>query len=273
VAEAGQGTVGTPEVCAAVLSLTALAFERHEGFRLGPLDLEVGPGEFLALLGPNGAGKTTLLELASGGLAPRSGEARLFGRDPHRASRRWVARRVAVLPQQVSFPFALSVEEVVAQGRWPHLRGLRLGGSRDRKVVERAMERARVSEFARRDIRALSGGERQRVFLAKVLAQEPRLLMLDEPTASLDPGHIVRVLGPLVEEARERGLSILMASHDIGLASALADRVLLMKEGKAVALGPPGEVLEEERLREVYEAPLAVDEHPRTGRPRVWLDL
>lgn len=260
------------EAAGPILSLAGIVVRRGE-FELGPVDLALAPGEVAALLGPNGAGKTTLLDAAAGLLASASGEIRLDGRDPAGAPRSWVARRIAVLPQRLSFPFALSVGEVVAQGRWPHLRGLRLGGERDREIVAAALRRTDAAGLRERDVRTLSGGELQRVLLAKALAQEPRVLLLDEPTANLDPGHIVRVLGPLVREVREAGLAVLMASHDLDLACALSDRVVLLDDGRVVAAGPPAEVVSERSLREVYDAPLRVEPHPRTGRPRVRLEL
>lgn len=256
-----------------ILSLSGVTFARPGGFRLGPVELGIRAGEILGLLGPNGAGKSTLLELAAGCLLPEAGEVRLFGRAPGGTSRRWVAQRVAVLPQRLGLPFALTVRELVFQGRWPHLRGLRLGGSRDREIVRGALEQARVLEFANRDVRTLSGGELQRVLLAKAIAQEPKLLLLDEPTASLDPGHVSAVLGPLVQQARREGVALLLATHDITLAAAVADRVLLLDRGRCRALGSPAETLTEQNLRETYAADLRVERDPSTGRPRVWLTL
>jgi iron complex transport system ATP-binding protein len=257
---------------AAALAVEGVRFSRKAGFRLGPLDLELRDGEVLALLGPNGAGKTTLLELAAGVLRPESGSVKLFGREAARIPHLHVARLVALLPQGLAFPFPMAVEEVVMQGRWPHLRWLRIAGSRDRAVAEEAMRRTGVEGLRGRDVRTLSSGERQRVLLAKALAQRPRLLLLDEPTANLDPGHQARILDRVAGEAREGGLAVLLASHDLNVAAAYADRVLVLRDGEAVASGAPAEVLTQELLREVYDAPLLVEPDPRSGRPRIWLE-
>jgi len=235
------------------------------------IDLVLDPGEVLAIIGPNGAGKSTLLRLASGLLRPSAGEARLLDRDLRTMRPREVASQVAVVPQESPVPAGLIVREMVALGRTPYARLLLGPTKHDREAVDWALAAAGVTELAGRFVDELSGGERQRVILARALAQEPRLLLLDEPTANLDLHHQVAMLELVRGLTRERGLAVLAAVHDLQLAALYCDRVALMHAGRIVSQGPPESVLTEPLLLEAFGQRVILSEHPTHGVPLVAL--
>lgn len=235
---------------------------------LDRVSLSVEDGEFLALVGPNGAGKTTLLRTVNGLVTPASGTVRLGGTDASGLSARERARRVATVPQETTVGFDFPVRDIVAMGRTAHRSRLARTNPADREAVSRALERTDTARFADRSVGSLSGGERQRVVLARALAQAAPLLLLDEPTASLDINHQVRVLG-LVEELVAEGLTAVAAIHDLDLAARFCDRVALLADGEIVAVGPPEHVLTEPRLAAAYGVATVVNESPVTGAPTV----
>lgn len=235
------------------------------------LDLAVGRGELLVVVGPNGSGKSTLVRTLTRALTPTVGRILLGGRDLWRMRPRDVARQLAVVAQETAVGFEFTVEEVVALGRTPHLRPLRGETPRDRAAVAEAMRLTGTAPLAGRLITALSGGERQRVMVARALAQEPRLLVLDEPTAHLDIAHQVEVLDLVRRLNRTQGLTVLVILHDLNLAALYADRVVMLKEGRCWADGPPGDVLTEANILAVYGSRVKVVRHPTTGAPQVML--
>ena len=228
------------------------------------ISLSVEPGGLLAVVGPNGAGKTTLLKLLSGSLRPHGGEVDLDGRPLPHLDDRERARTIAVVPQSESSPFPVAVREMVAMGRYAHLGAWERSGDRDREVVARAMERCAVGEFADRQLGELSGGERQRARIARALAQEAPILLLDEPTAGLDLRYRMELFH-LLRELRADGLAVLVITHDLNLAARFADRLLLLDRGRATARGSPEEVLSRDALEAVYEWPLRLVPHPGPG--------
>jgi iron complex transport system ATP-binding protein len=235
------------------------------------IDLRLDPGEMIALIGPNGAGKSTLLRLAGGVLRPSAGRALLAGSDLATLRSREVARQIAVVPQEGPIPIGLLVREMVALGRTPYLDLLRGPTARDREAVSWAMAAAGIVDFADRFVDELSGGERQRVILARALAQEPRLLLLDEPTANLDLHHQVAMLELVRGLTHERGLAVLAAVHDLQLAALYCDRVVLMHAGRIVSQGQPEAVLTEPLLLETFGQRVVLSEHPTHGVPLVAL--
>jgi iron complex transport system ATP-binding protein len=247
----------------AVLELTD-ATVRYAGAPSGApaalerVSLAVSGGECVALVGPNGAGKTTLLRALLGHVPCRSGRALALGRDARSWPRDALARVVGVVAQREEPAFPLTVREAVEMGRYPHLGAWRAPGSADRAAVERAMRRADVEAFAGRWVETLSGGEWQRVRIARALAQEPRVLILDEPTASLDLSHEMRLFELVVDLVRRDGLAALVVSHHINIAARFADRLVLLAGGRIVADGPSGSVLEPARLAAVFGWPVAV---------------
>ncbi|MEU4655899.1 heme ABC transporter ATP-binding protein [Streptomyces sp. NPDC023723] len=229
---------------------------------LDGVDVTVRAGQLLALVGPNGAGKSTLLAALAADLPATGGVVRMHGRPVSAWSPAELALRRAVLPQSAALSFPFPVAEVVRMGRAPYAGTP--AADQDDAVVAEAMARTEVSAFAGRPFAALSGGERARVALARVLAQRTPLLLLDEPTAALDLRHQELVLRLCRERARA-GDAVVVVLHDLGLAAAYADRVAVLRAGRLAADGPPAEVFRDDLLSEVYDQPVEVLPHPRTG--------
>jgi len=231
--------------------------------------LAVRAGEILVLAGPNGSGKSTLLAGLAGELAPRSGEVRFDGQDLRGLSRRGFARRVASLPQSPAVPEGMSVEALVAHGRHPHRGLFGPAGAADRAAVRDAIAALELEPLRRRALETLSGGERRRVWLAMVLAQQPELLLLDEPTAALDLRQQWEVLERLAELNRERGLTLVVSLHDLGQAAGLAHRIALLHRGRLYAEGPPERLLVEETLRDVFTVDARIEKSDGATQVRV----
>ncbi len=229
---------------------------------LAEITLAVKAGEFFALIGPNGSGKTTLLRAISGVIPMDTGTVYLDFVDgqSHPVSQlapKELARSLAALEQEVHVAFDFTVRETVSLGRLPHSRKLKPLAEEDRRVVEEAMERVGVAQFADRSIHSLSSGERQRVFLAMALAQEPKVLLLDEPTAHLDLKYQIEIM-ELIRGLSKRGLTVICALHDLNLAARYADRVGVLSQGRLVACGPPDEVFTLERIREIWHIEIEI---------------
>ncbi|HND64442.1 MAG TPA: ABC transporter ATP-binding protein [Elusimicrobiota bacterium] len=240
-----------------VLSVKNLSFayprwEDDRPFALKGISFDMEAGDLLAVLGPNGAGKSTLLRLLGGTLGPGSGEIRLGNDSLESLSAREVARRVAWVPQDLSTLFSMSVEDVVSLGRFCHgpLWGRR--SIADRREIHRALEETDLTGLRHRPVDRLSGGERRRVLLARALAQEPHLLLLDEPTAHLDPRHQAELVAVIERLRRERRLAVIAILHDVNLAYGWCPRALLMDKGECRALGPTARVLSSEQLSATY---------------------
>ncbi len=221
------------------------------------VDLTVERGAWLALVGPNGAGKTSLLHAAAG-LIPSRGDLEVSGLDPRRASRREMARAVGLMPQGPVVPAGVTVRELVALGRTPHLGRFGTETARDLAAVERVCTRLDLDDLANRPVDELSGGELQRVVLARALAQEPAVLLLDEPVSALDLGHQQSVLDHVDSLRREHGITVISALHDLTIAAQYADRMLLLDHGRVVVHGTPEDVLDEDTLTRVYDARVTV---------------
>jgi iron complex transport system ATP-binding protein len=255
--------------------MKTMVFLEQIVFSYGPIraldgvSMAVGEGEFFVVAGPNGSGKSTLLKILCGLERPQSGRAELLGRPISAYRRKERSRLMAYLPQTVPLDFPFTALEVVLMGRHPHVGLLHIEGRDDVDKALEAMARTDVAHVKDRPVTALSGGERQRVFLAQALCREPRLLVLDEPTAALDPAHQVRLMDLLEDLRRERGLTVIMVSHDINLAAMYGDRVLLLKHGRAVCQGPPEDVFTFQTLEETYGCVVLVDKSPLGRFPRV----
>jgi iron complex transport system ATP-binding protein len=245
-----------------------LRYPRAPRPALDRVRLDVPDGTFCALVGPNGSGKSTLLKALLGVLPITGGRVTLDGRDVASWPRRELARAVGVVPQAESVAFPMTVREMVALGRYPHLGPLSAEGARDRDAIAGAMAQCDVAELAERDVTTLSGGEFQRVRIARALAQEPRSLVLDEPTASLDMRHEMTILG-LLRAWADGGMTVLVVTHALDLAARFADNVVLLSEGKVAAQGTPAQVVRAEVLESVYRWPVSVNADLETGSPRV----
>ncbi|MSQ41495.1 MAG: ABC transporter ATP-binding protein [Dehalococcoidia bacterium] len=230
--------------------------------------LTLRAGELLGLVGPNGAGKTTLLRAATARVPLASGRVEVAGRPLHALSPRALARLVAVVQQLPEAPTTMAVAELVLLGRTPHLRLLGRESARDYAAAGEAMRRAGCARFAGRALGTLSGGERRRAFVARALAQEPALLLLDEPTANLDPQAQGEIFALLRELAAD-GAGVLVVVHDLTLAAAYCDRIALLHSGRIVVAGAPEAVLTAEHVRRAYGDRVEVIRHPRSGAPLV----
>ena len=229
------------------------------------VDLDLAQGECLALFGPNGSGKTTLLQLLSGAIRANAGAVKVLGRDVTSWDRRELARLVAVVPQRFDLAFPFTVQEVVLLGRVPHRGPLALDRADDLRVAQEAMEAVEVSHLASRRMHELSGGEFKRVVVAKALAQQPRILLLDEPAAHLDIRHQVS-LYQLIEDIRRRtGLTVVSAMHDLNLAAAYCDRVALLSQRRVARTGSVEEVMTYRHLRDVFGTDIYVGVNELTG--------
>ena len=253
----------------AALTFDGVSFDYGRTAVFDGLNLEIGAGTITGVLGPNGSGKTTLVRLGSGALRPSAGRVTLFGGDLSALGTRERARRVAVVPQETHPVFDFTVEETVRMGRAPHLGLLGIERPADLEIAHAAMERCEVAELASRSFRALSGGERQRVMLARALAQESQLLLLDEPTAFLDLKHRLSIYARLSQLHREQGLTVVVVSHDINLAARYCDRLVLFQRGSIAADGAPADVLRPDPIRSVYEVEVEIRTDPSSGRPFV----
>jgi iron complex transport system ATP-binding protein len=235
------------------------------GFLLTDVSVAITPGSLTGLLGPNGCGKTTLLKLLSGVLRPRSGRV-LLGDLPLAAmTRRELARRVAVVPQETHPAFEYSVTEMVLMGRHPHLGVFQLEGPADFEAAREALDTTGTAHLGARNYMTLSGGEKQRVIIASALAQATDVLLLDEPSASLDLGYQLEVAGLLARLNRERRVTMVLATHDLNLAASLCDRLVVMRAGRVLAQGPTNEVLTSAMVRQLYDVDADVQFHRRAG--------
>ena len=251
------------------LLIRKVAFSYLDGLVFQDLSLAIEEGEMVGLLGPNGSGKTTLIKLAAGVLRPTGGKVQLDGTNLNKLSRREIAQRVAVVPQQFHMPFAFTVEEMVLLGRIPFIKTLTGETAEDRSAVHHAVQMLGIEHLKGRTFNELSGGERQKVILAMTLAQEPRLLLLDEPTQHLDIAHQVEILELIRGFNKERGLTVVGAMHDLNLAALYFDRLILLKDGSIYASGSPAEVLTAENIERVYSASVHVGKHPLADVPNL----
>ncbi|HID55026.1 TPA: heme ABC transporter ATP-binding protein [Candidatus Poribacteria bacterium] len=233
------------------------------------LSFDVEDGEILGIIGPNGSGKTTLLRLLSGVLHPWSGRVKFKGRDLRRMRRREIARKVAVVPQQNLIIFPFTVREIVLMGRAPYLGMFQNESKRDFEIAERAMDYTDTLRLAHKPVDELSGGELQRVIIARALAQEPEVMLLDEPTSHLDLKHQMEIFNLIKRLNFEEGMTFVLVLHDLNLAGEYCDRLLLLKEGRSYKMGKPDEVLTAETIRETYGVDALVTRNPITSAPHV----
>lgn len=232
---------------------------------LRDVSVDIHAGSITGLLGPNGCGKTSLLKVLAGIMRPRTGLVTLEGRPLQARSRRDVARRIAVVPQETHPAFEYTALEMVLMGRHPHLGTFQLEGPHDVAVALEALDATGTGHLADRNYMTLSGGEKQRVVIASALAQQPGLLLLDEPTASLDLGFQLEVETLLRALNRERGVTIVLATHDLNLAASVCERLVMMRGGRVIAQGSTGDVLTPANIRDLYGVDVEVQRHPAAG--------
>ncbi len=240
---------------APMFTLEATTFQAHER-------------EIVAILGPNASGKSTLLRLIAGAIAPLSGRVELDGFATHKLDARTRAQRIALVHQDTSLVFPLLAGDYVLQGRHPHGRSLWFESEDDFTIAKNALAQVGAEHLADRWMHKMSGGEKQRVVLARALAQQPLVLLLDEPTLHLDVGAQVELLAQLRRLAADNRLTVVVVTHELGLAAEFADQIVLLHKGKCLRVGPPAAVYQRELLEQVFETPLEIETGP-SGRPRV----
>jgi iron complex transport system ATP-binding protein len=229
------------------------------------VSLQAGPGSLVGVLGPNGSGKTTLLRILSGTLAPQSGRVTLDGADIGRMSRTAIARRMAIVPQETHLAFDYSVLEIVLMGRYPHLKPFELEGPGDLAIARDALAATGTASLERRAYATLSGGEKQRVIIASALAQAASIMLLDEPTASLDPGYQIEIAALLRRLNEDRGITMIVATHDLNFAASICRHLVLLRAGRVLASGATPAVLTAARVEELYGVEAEVAYHARAG--------
>ena len=239
-------------------------------FTLEAMSFQAKPGELVAILGPNASGKSTLLKLISGALEPLSGRIFLNGFETHSLPVKTRAQRIALVQQESRLLFPARAWEFVMQGRHPYGGGLRFESEEDILIANNALAQVGATQLADRWMDKISGGEKQRIILARALAQQPLLLLLDEPTLHLDIGAQVDLLESLRRLAAQNRYTVVVVTHELNLAGEYADQVVLLQRGKCLRVGPPAMVLQREILEQVFQAPLTVEITP-SGRPRVTL--
>jgi iron complex transport system ATP-binding protein len=254
-----------------MIEANSISFRYLEDWVLQDVSFQVGKGEFIGVIGPNGSGKTTLLKVLYRLLSPQRGEVFFEGIPLKRMSQRDIARRIAVVAQETYPAFPFRVIEIVLMGRSPYLGHLMFEREKDLEIARKAMEWTEILPISERPLDELSGGERKRVFIARALAQEPEVILLDEPTTNLDIHHQIEFLDLILALNREKGLTILMASHDLNLASEFCDRLILLQKGGIFKMGSPQEVITRENIERVYGCGVWVDQNPVSGMPRITL--
>ncbi|HZS44489.1 MAG TPA: ABC transporter ATP-binding protein [Blastocatellia bacterium] len=251
-----------------MLSVDHVSFSYDKAV-LCDISFNVRAGELLVVLGPNGSGKSTLLHLLNGELKPDPGTVTFEGKSLDQFSRREIAQRISYVPQESTIRFPLTVTEFILQGRFAHIRGLGFESEGDLEAGREAMRLTSTEDFADRRINEISGGERQRVLLARALAQNARLLLLDELTANLDISFQVSMLEMVKRLTNSRKIAAVVVTHELNLAAEFADSVLLLQKGELVGLGEPRDVLTEQRLQSLFRTKLMVDQNPLSGAPRI----
>ena len=233
------------------------------------ISLAIDRGDFFVIIGPNGSGKTTLMKIIAGILRLQKGELQVLNRSIQSYTRKALARKVAFVQQMVSIDFPFSVLELILMGRSPHQGVLGLGDKSDMNIAKETMIFTGIDHLADRRLYELSGGEQQRVMIARAICQNSEIILLDEPTASLDLAHQIRIMDLMEKLRAEKNVTVVMVSHDINLAAIYGQRLLLMKAGEIVSIGTPENVLREQTLEAAYGCPVFVDENPVAKCPRI----
>ena len=253
------------------INVKNLSHSFGEALVLKNISFQVPQRDFFIIIGPNGSGKTTLMKVISGILKPQNGELKILNRPIDQYHRKALAKTIAFVPQMTFADFPFTVTEIVLMGRSPYLGVLGLEQENDLEVANQAIAFTDLGNLAHRKLDQLSGGEQQRVFIARAICQEPDIILLDEPTASLDLAYQVRIMDLMEKLKTEKGITVVMVSHDVNLAAMYADHLMLLHKGQVVCQGLPDEVLTYKTLEETYGCTLLVDESPLGNFPRVTL--
>jgi len=253
------------------INVKNLSHSFGENLVLENISFQVPQRDFFIIIGPNGSGKTTLMKIISGILKPQNGRLEILNRSIDLYHRKSLAQTIAFVPQMLSADFPFTVFEMVLMGRSPYLGMLGLEQENDLKIANQAIAFTGLENLAHRKLDQLSGGEQQRVFIARAICQKPDIILLDEPTASLDLAYQVRIMDLMEQLKKEKGITVVMVSHDVNLAAMYADHLILLHKGQVVCQGLPDEVITYQTLEAAYGCTLLVDESPLGKSPRVTL--
>jgi iron complex transport system ATP-binding protein len=254
-----------------VLNLETVGFRYSEKWVLRNVSFQAQEGELIGIIGPNGSGKTTLLKVVNGLLAPQEGSVSINKIDVRKMKKNSRAKLMAVVPQNSPMVFPFSVEEIVLMGRYPYLKNFQFEGKADIQITHKAMELTDTLALKARKINELSGGERQMVLIARALASQPRIMLLDEPAAFLDIRHQITFFDLILDLTRRQAMTVIAVTHDINLASLYCDKIILLNAGGIHTMGSPGEVITEACIEEVYQTRISVITHPVARVPQVML--
>ncbi|QPJ63041.1 MAG: ABC transporter ATP-binding protein [Candidatus Nitronauta litoralis] len=253
-----------------LLNVQDLSFSYTDTPVLRGIAMSIHPGEWVGVIGPNGSGKSTLIKLLGGLLKAPFNSIQFHNKSIEKYSRLDLAREIAWVPQETATPFSFTAYEMVMMGRHPYLKAFRFESQEDHDICHRAMEVTSTTEFKARKFSELSGGEKQRVLIASAIVQSPKIMLLDEPTASLDLKYQVQVLDILERLNIQRGITLALAMHDLNLATKYCHRLVLIKEGRIICDGPPETVLQKEIIEEVYEVKVQMMKSPKDGTPLIF---
>jgi iron complex transport system ATP-binding protein len=255
------------------VEIKQLVFGYGERRVLDDINLIIEAGEYLALIGPNGVGKSTLLKCINRILKFQTGQIHVFGQDLKKYSQKDLGAVIGYVPQYHEQSFAFSVFEFVLMARYPRLDGFRPPNKEDERKVEEALALVGLSDFRERKVNRISGGERQKVYIAAALAQEPKILLLDEPTAHLDPRYHSEIQKLICKVSRDLGLTVIHVTHDLNHIFSWSHRVVALKEGKVFMEGTPQEVLTPDNLRAIFQTEFIFVSHPKTNQPIIVSEL
>ncbi|WP_053954962.1 heme ABC transporter ATP-binding protein [Inediibacterium massiliense] len=251
------------------VNISKLSFGYKDTKILEDISFYIPSRAFMSIIGPNGSGKSTLLKNISSVLKPQSGNVKIGEKDIHKMSYKEIAKIIAVVPQETNIEFRFTAEDIVLMGRSPHMNRLQSESTNDYKIVRDAMKSTHTDHLKDRFINELSGGERQRVIIARALAQEPKIILLDEPTSSLDIRHQIEILQLIKNSNQKEGRTVVAVLHDINLAARFSTHILLLKNGKIIGSGSPDEVITVENLKNAYGMDMVVEKSPYTNTPYV----
>ena len=252
-----------------LLKINKIDFSYQSSKILDNVTLEVGSGEFLGIMGPNGSGKTTLLRCISNVLSPQVGTIYIDGKNIQKIGKKELAKNIAVVPQTSTVDFSFTVSELVLMGRTPHTDRFKSETTNDFKIAEKAMKLTNIMHLAERTFDELSGGEKQRVIIARALTQEPKILLLDEPTVHLDINNQFEILKLVKDLIKQKRIVVMTVFHDLNLASHFSDKLILLNNGNIVSVGLPNEVLTPENIKNIYHIDVIIKSHAITNAPYV----
>ncbi len=252
------------------VELKTLTFAYNQKTILRDIGFTIEKGEFCGIIGPNGAGKSTLLRVIAGILKPKSGNVSVMGRDVQTIRKKEFARLVGFVPQETHFYLNYTVEDIITMGRYPYLEPFQMLNKQDISAIEWAIEQTQTRDLCKRPINALSAGEKQMVVIARALAQNPELLLLDEPTSHLDIQHQSAIM-ELLKKLNNQGITIIIVNHDLNLASQFCKRLILLHQGRIYKMGKPEEIINQKTIAEVYKIDTDIIQHPEKNIPQVLL--